>query len=149
LWPRALFDGSGMQSRFFNVTSLFVLPLILSGCLLSRMQSQGVDSSRFDPAQRFSPTNFEQNATMKDTSVHEDPTLLRVGVSRQQSAARSALPTRPAIRAARFRTCTNSISTAQNSSSQRFTRETSRPASSLAVSQPLSIKSGSTTRRSS
>jgi len=81
-----------MQFHFFNVTSLFVLPLILSGCLLSRMQSQGLDSSRFDPAQRLSPTNFEQNATMKDTSVREDPTLLRVGVSRQQIAAAFGAP---------------------------------------------------------
>jgi hypothetical protein len=80
----------GAQS--FNVTSLFVLPLILSGCLLSQIQSQGLDSSRFDPAQRLSPTNFEQHATMKDTSVHEDPTLLRVGVSRQQIAAAFGAP---------------------------------------------------------
>jgi hypothetical protein len=46
----------------------------LAGCLASRMQSmqsQGTDSSssRFDPAQRLSPTAFEQNATMKDSSV--------------------------------------------------------------------------------
>jgi hypothetical protein len=81
-----------MQSRSFNVTSPFVLPLILCGCLLSQMQSQGLDSSRFDPAQRLSPTNFEQNATMEDTSVHEDPTLLRVGVSRQQIAAAFGAP---------------------------------------------------------
>ncbi len=58
---------------------LLVLPMIaLTGCLASRMQStqsQGTDSSssRFDPAQRLSPTAFEQNATMKDSSVHEDP----------------------------------------------------------------------------
>ena len=81
-----------MQSQSFSVTSLFVLPLILSGCLLSQMQSQGLDSSRFDPAQRLSLTNFEQNATMKDTSVHEDPTLLRVGISRQQIAAAFGAP---------------------------------------------------------
>jgi hypothetical protein len=51
------------------------------------MQSQGIDSSRFDPAQRLSPTAFEQNATMKDTSVHEDPNLLKVGVSRDRITA--------------------------------------------------------------
>jgi tRNA (cmo5U34)-methyltransferase len=45
----------------------------------------------YHPAQRLSPTNFEQN-TMKDTSVHEDPTLLRVGVSRQQIAAAFVFP---------------------------------------------------------
>ena len=55
---------------------------MLAGCLASRLQSSGFDSSRFDPAQRLSPTAFEQNATMKDTSVHEDPKLLKVGVSR-------------------------------------------------------------------
>jgi hypothetical protein len=49
------------------------------------MESEGGgNSSRFDPAQRLSPTAFEQNATMKDTSVHEDPNLLRAGVSRSQ-----------------------------------------------------------------
>jgi hypothetical protein len=67
------------------------LPIVaLAGCLASRMgsiQSQGIDSSRFDPAQRLSPTAFEQNATMKDTSVHEDPNLLRVGVSRDRITA--------------------------------------------------------------
>ena len=53
------------------------------------MQSQGTDfsSSRFDPAQRLSPTAFEQNATMKDSSVHEDPSLLRVGVPRGKIVA--------------------------------------------------------------
>jgi hypothetical protein len=60
-----------------------VLPsLLLAGCPASRLQSSGFDSSRFDPAQRLSPTAFEQNATMKDTSVHKDPNLLKVGVSR-------------------------------------------------------------------
>ena len=53
------------------------------------MRSEGTDSSasRFDPAQRLSPTAFEQNATMKDSSVHEDPSLLRVGVSRGEIMA--------------------------------------------------------------
>jgi hypothetical protein len=64
--------------------------IALAGCLASRMassQPSGIDSSRFDPAQRLSPTAFEQNATMKDTSIHEDPNLLKAGVSRQQIAA--------------------------------------------------------------
>jgi hypothetical protein len=70
------------------MTRLLVLPIVaLAGCLASSMQSQGIDSSRFDPAQRLSPTAFEQNATMKDTSVHEDPNLLKVGVSRDQITA--------------------------------------------------------------
>jgi len=58
------------------------------------MQSQGTDSSssRFDPAQRLSPTAFEQNATMKDTSVHEDPNLLKVGVSRDKIIAAFGTP---------------------------------------------------------
>jgi hypothetical protein len=58
------------------------------------MQSQGTDSSssRFDPAQRLSPTAFEQNATMKDTSVHEDPNLLKVGVSREKIIAAFGTP---------------------------------------------------------
>ena len=53
------------------------------------MRSEGTDSSssRFDPAQRLSPTAFEQNATMKDSSVHEDPGLLRVGESRGKITA--------------------------------------------------------------
>ena len=74
---------------------LLVLPMIaLAGCLASRMQSQGTDSSssRFDPAQRLSPTAFEQNATMKDTSVHEDPNLLKVGVSRDKIIAAFGTP---------------------------------------------------------
>jgi hypothetical protein len=77
---------------------LLVFPVIaLAGCLASRMQSmqsQGTDSSssRFDPAQRLSPTAFEQNATMKDTSVHEDPSLLKVGVSRDKITAAFGTP---------------------------------------------------------
>jgi hypothetical protein len=55
-------------------------------------QNGGFDSSRFDPAQRLSPTAFEQNATMKDTSVHEDPTLLRAGVPRTQIASAFGAP---------------------------------------------------------
>src|ERR1700722_2376486 len=72
---------------------LLLLPtMALAGCLASRMQSmrsEGTDSSssRFDPAQRLSPTAFEQNATMKDSSVHEDPGLLRVGESRGKITA--------------------------------------------------------------
>src|SRR5271170_8055927 len=65
---------------------LLVPTVILAGCLASGiMESDDLDS-RFDPAQRLSPTAFEQNATMKDTSVHEDPTLLRAGVPRSQIA---------------------------------------------------------------
>jgi hypothetical protein len=79
---------------------LLALPIIvLTGCLASRlqsMQSQGTDSqssaSRFDPAQRLSPTAFEQNATMKDTSVHEDPSLLKVGVPRSKITAAFGTP---------------------------------------------------------
>jgi hypothetical protein len=80
-----------------------LLPLLaLSGCLASRIQSmesqgnapQGTDSSssRFDPAQRLSPTAFEQNATMKDTSVHEDPSLLQVGVPRDKIVSAFGTP---------------------------------------------------------
>ena len=58
------------------------------------MQSQGTDSSssRFDPAHRLSPTAFEQNAAMKDSSVHEDPSLLKVGVSRDKITAAFGTP---------------------------------------------------------
>lgn len=73
--------------------TLLALPsLLLVGCLVSRLQSGGLDSSRFDPAQRLSPTAFVQNATMKDTSVHEDPNLLKTGVSRDQIAAAFGTP---------------------------------------------------------
>ena len=53
------------------------------------MRSEETDSSssRVDPTQRLSPTAFEQNATMKNSSVHEDPSLLRVGVSRGKITA--------------------------------------------------------------
>jgi hypothetical protein len=72
---------------------LLVPTILLAGCIASRIaQSQGMDSSRFDPAQRLSPTAFEQNATMKDTSVHEDPNLLRAGVSRDQIVAAFGQP---------------------------------------------------------
>jgi hypothetical protein len=61
---------------------------------MQSMQSQGTDSSssRFDPAQRLSPTAFEQNATMKDSSVHEDPSLLKAGVSRDKIIAAFGTP---------------------------------------------------------
>jgi hypothetical protein len=62
--------------------------LVLAGCL----QSGGIDSSRFDPAQRFSPTAFVENATMKDTSVHENPDLLKAGATRDQIAAAFGVP---------------------------------------------------------
>lgn len=72
---------------------LLIPTVLLAGCIASRIaNSQGVDSSRFDPAQRLSPTAFEQNATMKDTSVHEDPNLLRAGVSRDQIARAFGAP---------------------------------------------------------
>jgi len=73
---------------------LFLIPtILLAGCIASRIaESEGMDSSRFDPAQRLSPTAFEQNATMKDTSVHEDPSRLRAGVSRDQIAAEFGKP---------------------------------------------------------
>jgi hypothetical protein len=71
--------------------------LVLAGCLASRIQSmhsQGTDSSssRFDPAERLSPTAFGENATMKDTSVHEDPSLLKVGVPRDKITAAFGTP---------------------------------------------------------
>jgi hypothetical protein len=72
---------------------LLVPTVLLAGCIASRIaESQGMDSSRFDPAQRLSPTAFEQNATMKDTSVHEDPNLLRAGVPRDQIIAAFGQP---------------------------------------------------------
>src|SRR5260370_22103942 len=66
--------------------SLLLIPtILLAGCIAQQIaEREGMDSSRFDPAQRLSPTAFEQNATTKDTSVHEDPKLLRAGVSRDQ-----------------------------------------------------------------
>src|SRR3981189_3393435 len=75
--------------------TLLLIPLVLlGGCLAAGiMESEGGgNSSRFDPAQRLSPTAFEQNATMKDTSVHEDPNLMRAGVSRVQVAAAFGQP---------------------------------------------------------
>jgi hypothetical protein len=76
---------------------LALLIIALAGCLASRiqsMQSQGTDSSwsRFDPEQRLSPTAFEQNATMRDTSVHEDPSLLKPGVPRSEVIAAFGTP---------------------------------------------------------
>src|SRR5260370_40603921 len=72
---------------------LLIPTVLLAGCIASGiMESQGVDSSRFDPAQRLSPTKFEQNATMKDTSVHEEPSLLRAGASRNQIVAAFGAP---------------------------------------------------------
>ena len=70
---------------------LLVPAVILTGCLASGITEDDLDS-RFDPAQRLSPTAFEQNATMKDTSVHEDPSLMRVGVTRDQIAAAFGKP---------------------------------------------------------
>jgi hypothetical protein len=74
---------------------LLIPTVLLAGCLASGIMEQNngeFDSSRFDPAQRLSPTAFEQNATMKDTSVHEDPNLLRAGVSRSQIATTFGAP---------------------------------------------------------
>jgi outer membrane protein assembly factor BamE (lipoprotein component of BamABCDE complex) len=70
---------------------LLVPAVILTGCLASGITEDDLDS-RFDPAQRLSPTAFEQNATMKDTSVHEDPSLMHVGVTRDQIAAAFGQP---------------------------------------------------------
>jgi len=70
---------------------LLVPAVILTGCLASGITEDDLDS-RFDPAQRLSPTAFEQNATMKDTSVHEDPSLMRVGATRDQIAAAFGKP---------------------------------------------------------
>jgi hypothetical protein len=70
---------------------LLVPAVMLTGCLASGITEDDMDS-RFDPAQRLSPTAFEQNATMKDTSVHEDPSLMRVGVTRDQIAAAFGKP---------------------------------------------------------
>jgi len=71
-----------------KMRAALLLPLIvMAGCLASRLQSSGIDSSRFDPAQRLSPTAFVQNATMADTSIHENPDLLRVGTTHEQIAA--------------------------------------------------------------
>jgi hypothetical protein len=70
---------------------LLVPAVILTGCLASGITEDDLDS-RFDPAQRLSPTAFEQNATMKDTSVHEGPSLMRVGVTRDQIAAAFGKP---------------------------------------------------------
>jgi outer membrane protein assembly factor BamE (lipoprotein component of BamABCDE complex) len=70
---------------------LLVPAAILTGCLASGITEDDMDS-RFDPAQRLSPTAFVQNATMKDTSVHEDPSLMRVGVTRDQIAAAFGKP---------------------------------------------------------
>jgi hypothetical protein len=67
---------------------LLVIPLVLfPGCV----QSGVIDSSRFDPAQRLSPTAFI-HATMSETSVHEDPDLLKPGVPREQIAAAFGAP---------------------------------------------------------
>jgi hypothetical protein len=91
-------ERRGWMEDSGSMRILLVLPMIaLTGCLASRMQSmqsQGTDSSssRFDPAQRLSPTAFEQNATMKDSSVHEDPSLLKVGVSRDKIIAAFGTP---------------------------------------------------------
>src|SRR5260370_32625821 len=73
---------------------LLVIPtILLAGCIAQEIAEREVmDSSRFDPAQRLSPTAFEQNATMKDTSVHEDPNLLKVGVSRDKIIAAFGTP---------------------------------------------------------
>jgi hypothetical protein len=70
---------------------LLVPAVILTGCLASGITEDDLDS-RFDPAQRLSPTAFEQNATMKDTSVHEDPSLMRIGATRDQIAAAFGTP---------------------------------------------------------
>ena len=79
------------------LTTLMLLSnLLLAGCLAQGImeQEQGgeFDSSRFNPADRLSPTKFEQNATMKDTSVHEDPALMQVGMTRAQIASNLGPP---------------------------------------------------------
>jgi outer membrane protein assembly factor BamE (lipoprotein component of BamABCDE complex) len=66
--------------------------LLLAGCVARSIMENDDLSSRFDPAQRLSPTAFEQNATMKDTSVHEDPGMMRVGMTRDQIAANFGKP---------------------------------------------------------
>src|SRR5260370_15845775 len=96
----AICTDSYVKRRSAPMRILLALPIVVvAGCLASRlqsMQSQGTDSqssaSRFDPAQRLSATAFEQNATMKDTSAHEDPNLLKVGVPRDRIIAAFGTP---------------------------------------------------------
>jgi hypothetical protein len=77
-----------MRKRVF-----LLLPLLFGdGCLMSRMSSQGIDTSRFDPAQRLNPVAVEQNFTMRNDAIHEDPELLKVGVSRDRIAAAFGAP---------------------------------------------------------
>jgi hypothetical protein len=77
----------------FQMNRLLLIPVVLlAGCVARGIIESDDMSSRFDPAQRLTPTTFEQNATMKDTSVREDPTLLRVGVPRTQIAAAFGAP---------------------------------------------------------
>ena len=73
---------------------LLLIPMLLfpGGCLLSRVGSQGIDTTRFDPAQRLNPVAVEQNFTMRNGAIHEDPELLKVGVSRDRIAAAFGAP---------------------------------------------------------
>src|SRR5215471_6537409 len=99
---------------------MLALPMIaLAGCLASRiqsMQSRGTDSSwsRFDPGQRLSPTAFEQNATMKDTSVHEDPGLLKAGVPCSKLIAAFGTPNQIGSQGGQEEDVTPSIQMVQN-----------------------------------
>jgi len=101
------------------------------------------------PAQRLSPTNFEQKATMKDTSVREDPILLRVGVSRQQIAGALDAPNETSDQDGVLQDVYEFNPDGSKFVKRRFTRETSRPVSSLAVSRRLSTRAGFTTPKSS
>jgi hypothetical protein len=72
---------------------LLLIPIVLlAGCVARGIMESDDMDSRFNPADRLSPTKFEQNATMKDTSVHEDPALMRVGMTRGQISANFGPP---------------------------------------------------------
>jgi hypothetical protein len=99
--PKGLVSEKIAHSFNVGTAPMRLVPLlaivVLAGCVASRLHSGdsgGTDSSssRFDPAQRLSPTAFAQNATMKDTSVHEDPNLLKVGVARSAIVAAFGTP---------------------------------------------------------
>lgn len=92
----------GIAASLSSMRMLLAAPPVvaLTRCLASRINSMespatdgtGSFSSRFDPTPRLGQTAFEQNATLKNTSFHEDPSLLKVGYLGTKSSALSGPP---------------------------------------------------------
>ncbi len=63
--------------------SRWALPLAIAVCACARFQPTAPATSASD----YTPTGIQQSVTMKDSSVHYDPSMLKAGATRTQVQA--------------------------------------------------------------